>query len=66
MLVRIQLKSAWPVCHCIRPTAFVSSTDTNAQDVDLLMGLSSGEIIFMNPYQCRYRRLNKEVGQEMN
>lgn len=56
-LLKILFTKAHCLCHDVNR---ITKTSTH---IDVIMGFSTGEILWMEPISQRYTRLNKNVGQ---
>jgi hypothetical protein len=57
-LVKILFTKAHCLCHDVNR---ITKSSTH---IDVIMGFSTGEIIWMEPISQRYTRLNKNVGRD--
>lgn len=52
-LAKINFAKEWPLCHAINP--YTAST----QQLDLIVGMSSGDLVWLDLISQRYERINK-------
>lgn len=52
-LAKINFAKEWPLCHAINPYT------ANAQQLDLIVGMSSGDLVWLDLISQRYERINK-------
>jgi len=58
-LTKILFTKGHCLCHDINQTTKATN------HIDLIMGFSTGEIIWFEPISQKYTRLNKNVGQDI-